>query len=156
MNNKGFIATSLVYSFFLVLMVMIIAILSNYVTTKTIQKRYNDVIKEDINSIEVKLHLYVMGGIESESFKRNPDITVKEKQTYLNGASALELDSFFKANTDFSYSVVNLRTNETFELSVSGVLSNPAVKCIPEVTVNKQSGTITFSNVRKETLCYIY
>lgn len=154
MNNKGFIATSLVYSFFLVLMVMIIAILSNYVTNKTIQERYNEVVKEDINSIEVKLHLYIRG--EVPGYRINPDIVAREKKMYLRGSEMLGLTSVFDSNTYFSYSIENVKTNEDFSINYSGAITNAQIRCIPDVTINAEGSTITISNIRKETLCYIY
>lgn len=49
MKKEGFIATSLIYSFFLVFLAIIAALLSNYIANKTILDRYNDDAAESLN-----------------------------------------------------------------------------------------------------------
>lgn len=49
MKKEGFIATSLIYSFFLVFLAIIAALLSNYIGNKTILDRYNDDAAESLN-----------------------------------------------------------------------------------------------------------
>jgi len=154
MNNKGFIATSLVYSLFLVLVVMILATLSNYVSNKTIQERYNELVKEDINNFEVKFHVYILGTVTDEGFRINPDISAQEKKVFLKGQAVLGLDSVFPSNSNFSYKVSTVKTNEKFELSYAGRVHE--IKCVPNIIVENDNNVIVFSNIRKETLCYIY
>ena len=50
MNNKGFIATSLIYSFFLVFIAITSALIGNYIANKTILDRYNEEIETDLNT----------------------------------------------------------------------------------------------------------
>ncbi len=49
-NNKGFIATSLIYSFFLVFIAVITALVSNYVANKTIMDRFNEDVMDNLNN----------------------------------------------------------------------------------------------------------
>lgn len=48
-DNKGFIATSLIYSFFLVFIAILAALLSNFISSKTILERYNTEIINHLN-----------------------------------------------------------------------------------------------------------
>lgn len=50
MNRRGFIATSLIYSFFLVFVAIITALLRNYLADKTILDRFNNSAQEELNS----------------------------------------------------------------------------------------------------------
>lgn len=50
MKNRGFIATSLIYSFFLVFVAIITALLRNYLADKTILDRFNSTAQEELNS----------------------------------------------------------------------------------------------------------
>ncbi len=49
MKKSGFIATSLIYSFFLVFLAIIAALLSNYIANKTILERYNAELIDNLN-----------------------------------------------------------------------------------------------------------
>lgn len=49
-KNKGFIATSLIYSFFLVFIAIMVALLNNFIANKTIQERFNDDVKHALNN----------------------------------------------------------------------------------------------------------
>lgn len=50
MKKDGFIATSLIYSFFLVFIAVISALLNNYIANKTILDRFNSEVMNDLNS----------------------------------------------------------------------------------------------------------
>lgn len=50
MYKNGFIATSLIYSFFIVFLAIIAALLSNYIANKTILERYNGEALDNLNS----------------------------------------------------------------------------------------------------------
>lgn len=50
MNNKGFIATSLIYSFFLIFVTLFLTIIADYLQNKVLLNTIEKGIKEDINS----------------------------------------------------------------------------------------------------------
>lgn len=50
MNNKGFIATSLIYSFFLIFITLFLTIIADYLQNKVLLNTIEKGIKDDINS----------------------------------------------------------------------------------------------------------
>ena len=50
MNNKGFIATSLIYSFFLIFITLFLTIIADYLQNKVLLNSIEKGIKDDINS----------------------------------------------------------------------------------------------------------
>lgn len=50
MNNKGFIATSLIYSFFLIFITLFLTIIADYLQNKVLLNTVEKSIKEDINN----------------------------------------------------------------------------------------------------------
>lgn len=65
-NHKGFIATSLIYSFFLVFIAIMAALINNYVANKTILLRYNENLEDQKNKETFSFKLVTKG---SENFK---------------------------------------------------------------------------------------
>ena len=60
-NNKGFIATSLIYSFFLVFLALLLAILGTYITTNRVLNTYNKSIKNKLNLLTYIPEIYAKG-----------------------------------------------------------------------------------------------
>ena len=58
-SESGFIATSLIYTFFLAFIAILTALLSNYIANKTILDRYNGEIQDKINNGSGSISLYV-------------------------------------------------------------------------------------------------
>lgn len=58
-NESGFIATSLIYTFFLAFIAILMALLSNYIANKTILDRYNSDTQSKLNGGIGKISLYV-------------------------------------------------------------------------------------------------
>lgn len=58
-NKSGFIATSLIYTFFLAFIAILTALLSNYLANKTILDRYNSDIQNKLNNGSGSVSLYV-------------------------------------------------------------------------------------------------
>ena len=58
-NESGFIATSLIYTFFLAFIAILTALLSNYIANKTILDRYNGEIRDKLNDGSGSISLYV-------------------------------------------------------------------------------------------------
>lgn len=57
-KNGGFIATSLIYSFFLVFVALVAALLTNFIATKTIMDRYNQEAARDLNTKKYEVSIY--------------------------------------------------------------------------------------------------
>ncbi len=57
-RNGGFIATSLIYSFFLVFIAVIAALVSNYVANKTIMNRFNEDVMDELNTKSYTVTVY--------------------------------------------------------------------------------------------------
>lgn len=58
MKNRGFIATSLIYSFFLVFIAILAALLNNYVANKTILDRFNEDTQDELNTKTYTVNVY--------------------------------------------------------------------------------------------------
>ncbi len=59
MNRKdGFVATSLIYSFFLAFLAIFAALLANYISNKTILDRFNGDTLDDLNNRTFSLNIY--------------------------------------------------------------------------------------------------
>ncbi len=61
MKKNGFIATSLIYSFFLVFIAIIATLLNNYIANKTILDRYNENAQENLNNDTFSVRFLVSG-----------------------------------------------------------------------------------------------
>lgn len=57
-KNNGFIATSLIYSFFLVFIAVIAALLNSYIANKTIMDRFNTTVTDELNTKSYTLTVY--------------------------------------------------------------------------------------------------
>lgn len=57
-NKKGFIATSLIYSFFLVFIAIMMALLNNFIANKTVQEKFNDDVREALDNKRYTVTLY--------------------------------------------------------------------------------------------------
>lgn len=57
-KKNGFIATSLIYSFFLVFVAVVMALVNSYIANKTILSRFNEEIIENLNSPDHTITIY--------------------------------------------------------------------------------------------------
>lgn len=57
-KKNGFIATSLIYSFFLVFIAIIMALINSYVANKTILTRFNETVMDNINGNKYTITVY--------------------------------------------------------------------------------------------------
>ena len=105
MKKDGFIATSLIYSFFLVFIAIMAALLSSYIANKTILDRFNGEIQNDLNSDKYT-------------------VIIKSKTANItNGMTLTNLVS----NGDFSNSVNYWNTNGNASFSTTMWLNNYAL-----------------------------
>lgn len=101
MNNKGFIATSLIYSFFLLFIAVLAAILNGFLSNNKILNRYNESVQDKINQqIEEKekIPLYVQEVLDKLKIK-----TSYSKTTFGSIATTYEGTFTTKDNTGISF-----------------------------------------------------
>ncbi len=58
MEKKGFIATSLIYSFFLAFISIVAVLLQSFIANKTILDRFNSKVQEELNTSSYKVTIY--------------------------------------------------------------------------------------------------
>lgn len=80
MKKKAFIATSLIYSFFLVFIAIIAALISRYIANKTIMERFNEKVEENLNSNTYAITIYsrnsnIQGGMTLSNLISNGDFS---------------------------------------------------------------------------------
>ena len=85
-KNKGFIATSLIYSFFLVFIAVMAALLRIYLSNKTILERFNSDATQELNTSVYKVDIISKG---SENFsiqinENNEEKVLTQGQTLTN------------------------------------------------------------------------
>lgn len=52
MNKKGFIATTMLFSFFLIFVSLMLAMLANYAYNRTVINKINEAIIEELDTVE--------------------------------------------------------------------------------------------------------
>jgi len=92
MNNKGFIATSLIYSFFLIFITLFLTIIADYLQNKVLLNDIEDGIKDTINSTKT-IEDFDVGDIVTFNF------------------SASDLDEDFDINTSWVIGSVDFYNN---------------------------------------------
>lgn len=130
MNDKdGFIATSLIYSFFLVFISILAVLVSNFIANKTILLRYNDDIISKKNRDTYTINFTTHG---SENFKiiYDEDDGNKEK-VEIQGQTLTNLiqDSKFVNNEGrwVNSGSPNFYANRSYNGKSGALLSNPAI-----------------------------
>ena len=122
-QKNGFIATSLIYSFFLVFLALLLAILATYLTTSRILSAYNKNVKTKLNNMTYVPEVYALGNDCYVEVNANKDILTTCFKTYNlieNPVAGDDYKCFYKDNTSsYIYKTRNL-----------GVSSNPyAITC---------------------------
>lgn len=74
-KKKGFIATSLIYSFFLVFLAIIAALISNYIANKTILLRYNEEALQELNTKKYSVTFFVYGAESNTTSQKGRTLT---------------------------------------------------------------------------------
>ena len=122
-KNDGFIATSLIYSFFLVFIAVIMALINNYIANKTILERYNETVMENLNTEKYWLKVYsknatITGGKNYINLVKNGDFS---------GGTA----EWYGAGTNSSFSIVSgelrrnyVSTGYVYQDISSGIVNN--------------------------------
>lgn len=145
MNNKGFIATSLIYSFFLIFITLFLTIIADYLQNKILLNTIEAGIKDTINStksvedFEVGDIIYIsIDGISKES------ITLPKESRYII------------ANIIFDYNLDDGNQSALILYNVSPTLTSCDSKCVTEKTIKDDltnSGNINSTYIDK--LLYI-
>lgn len=135
MNNKGFIATSLIYSFFLIFVTLFLGIIADYLQDKVLLNTIEKGIKEDLNSsmgiqdFEVGDILYfeTPGNLSDLYCDEGTDINVscnnKIKNTINYKICSLNYEKLGGANRDEIYLSSEVKTetcNPTITIKLDG------------------------------------
>lgn len=62
-SEKGFVATSLLYSFFLVFIALIMILINSYIGNKTIIDRFNEKVEDELNGKDITIRMRVKNAI---------------------------------------------------------------------------------------------
>ena len=160
MKRDGFIATSLIYSFFLVFIAVITALLSNYIANKTILDRFNEEVESNLNSTSYSVTVYsknsnIQGGITLTNIITNGNFTDGLNFWNASGSASYEkvlwLDNYalFKNNNgvrnSYVYQNINVLSNSTYYYSIEYSHNNPNIPLNTYVD-NSSDGTIRMTN----------
>ena len=69
MRKNGFVSTALIYTFFIVFLVLMVFLLNNYSSTKNMTDRYRYDIEEELyelSNADINLYTYVWDGTDKE------------------------------------------------------------------------------------------
>ncbi len=139
-KKNGFIATSLIYSFFLVFIAIIAALINSYISNKTIQDRYNEEVLTKLNndtySVTVRTtNASILGGVTMTNIAMNGNFsngtnfwnkagsaTYTRLANYV-GRSALQKNNV-NVSASYMYQNLNLLKNNTYYYSVDYI--NPS------------------------------
>ena len=90
MKKNGFISTSLIYTFFLIFLTLMLLLLNSYAKNRTLLNEYKDKIKESFtvnnttnnNNNEFIINVYVLENSERQLITYNEDMTFDENYTF--------------------------------------------------------------------------
>ncbi len=158
-DNKGFIATSLIYSFFLVFIAIMAALIGNFIANKTILLRYNEDLEDKKNRDTFNIKLTSRG---SENFKvvydedTNEEIVDVKGQTLTNLIQDSEFvnDEFrWVKNGEIEFTPNNLYENRSGLLIRNSVPSSSVLqKNIMSIYGNKYYFSIEYASNYSELL----
>lgn len=115
MNKKGFIATSLLYSFFLLFCALILVFIGNMAQKSLLLNKEIDQINEDLHSIK-----YLKDAKIGSYFRLNICIA-KDKKDYFDQASTLDYMLFDNNNNNYA---LLISKNYSFKLNSLELLDN--------------------------------
>ena len=136
MNKKGFIATSLLYSFFLLFCALILVFIGNMAQKSILLNKEIDQINEDLHSIK-----YLKDAKIGSYFRLNVCVS----SSYFNQADTLDYIIFDNGTTDKNNMASLISKNYSFKLNslelINNILSYISVKQ-GENTIESRSMTI--------------
>ena len=115
MNKKGFIATSLLYSFFLLFCALILVFISNMAQKSLLLNKEIDQINEDLHSIK-----YLKDAKIGSYFRLNVCVS----SSYFNQADTLDYIIFDNGTTDKNNMASLISKNYSFKLNSLELINN--------------------------------
>lgn len=115
MNKKGFIATSLLYSFFLLFCALILVFIGNMAQKSLLLNKEIDQINEDLHSIK-----YLKDAKIGSYFRLNVCVS----SSYFNNADTLDYIIFDNGTTDENNMASLISKNYSFKLNSLELLNN--------------------------------
>ena len=115
MNKKGFIATSLLYSFFLLFCALILVFISNMAQKSLLLNKEIDQINEDLHSIK-----YLKNAKIGSYFRLNVCVS----SSYFNQADTLDYIIFDNGTTDKNNMASLISKNYSFKLNSLELINN--------------------------------
>lgn len=91
MNNKGFIATSLIYSFFLVFVAVMASILATYAHNRILVNNVNEGIVDDLNATVESKYLVIENMIRNSDFEEDVTDELGNKNWEFSNAAITEV-----------------------------------------------------------------
>ncbi len=87
MNNKGFIATSLIYSFFLVFVAVISTIIATYAHNRILINNINDGIVDDLNTSIANKYISLENILKNSDFETNDAWSIEGNASFTTNES---------------------------------------------------------------------
>ncbi len=104
MKKNGFISTSLIYTFFIIFLTLLVFVISSYSKTRFLLNEYKDKIKEefsDINTLDINLYFKVWNE-ETKEYELEYNMP-KEGYIYKSDLSYCENGSTVKYENELVY-----------------------------------------------------
>lgn len=132
-NKNGFIATGLIYSFFLIFLTLFLTVITNHIKNKVSLSYVEEEIKDSLNS-----------------HKTVRDFELGDLISFVNDCNLVGNDTF-ENNIDNSYVVANIVTNESNELSPK-ICSDDNTECLIlysyKLYDSKPENSLTYDNLK--------
>lgn len=136
MNNKGFIATSLIYSFFLIFITLFLTIIADYLQNKVLLNTVEKSIKEDINNtmgiqdFEVGDKLYFNSALSIDGGTISADFycvcSIQYKNSELDPDDTLVLSK----NNDCNETTSLIITGKRLKIEKNNVVTNDVINIV--------------------------
>ncbi len=129
MQKKGFIATSLIYSFFLAFIAVVAVLLNSYIANKTILDRFNEKVQEELNSVNytvtirsrnanIRSGMTISNLIANGDFSKNLDFWNKEGEAQFSTDHYSLIKSNPNVNHSYLYQNVYLLEGNKYYMRV--------------------------------------
>ena len=170
-NNSGFIATSLIYTFFLAFIAILTALLGAYIANKTILERYNNDVLDRINTGNHRITIYssysnIDGGVMLTNLIKNGTFAYEEgtfKDWKLEGTADFKQAEFGQtclvknSGTGYLSQALSLKNGDTYYLSAevygegAGKLLNIMVNETNSIELNTSNDLPAWERISKVT-----
>lgn len=127
MNNKGFISTTLIYTFFILFLLLMVFLLNDYASTNFIIRNNRDDIEEELYelaSADINLYVYTWDSTDGEyKYSNNiPTYGFRENISYCKNHSVIEF-----ANGEITVKATEKDYCYVYFDEVSGNISKPRI-----------------------------